>query len=410
MSPDNADLLRRRDAVIMATYGRPAISLARGAGARVWDHDGREYIDLIAGVAVSVLGHCHPAVRSAVLAQLDTLGHTSNLYVNEPQIRLAERLMELLGADGRAFFCNSGAEANEAAIKIARRTGRTEIIAAEGSFHGRTMGALSITGQPSKRAPFEPLLPGVRFVPYGDAEALAAAVSDQTAAVFLEPTLGEAGVVPPPEGYLAAARQICDATGALLVLDEVQTGIGRTGTWFAHQEQGVLPDVITLAKGLGGGLPIGVCIGIGRAGHLLRPGEHGSTFGGGPIVCSAALAVLDTIAAEGLLEHARTLGERLRKGITAAGAPGVTGVRGGGGLWLAIELDRPVAADVEAAAREAGFLVNAVSPDAIRLAPPLVLTVEQADAFAAALPAITAAALQAREKRDQAGASSKVSP
>ncbi|EFC79316.1 acetylornithine transaminase [Parafrankia sp. EUN1f] len=408
----NADLLDRRDAVVMATYGRPSIALTRGAGAHVWDADGREYVDLIAGVAVSVLGHCHPAVRAAVVAQLDTLGHTSNLYVNTPQVLLAERLMELLGVDGRAFFCNSGAEANETAIKISRRTGRSEIIAAEGAFHGRTMGALSITGQPGKRAPFEPLLPGVRFVPYGDAQALAEAVSERTAAVFLEPTLGEGGVVAPPPGYLAAARAACDEHGALLVLDEVQSGIGRTGAWFAHQTAGVVPDVITLAKGLGGGLPIGVCIGIGAAGLLLQPGDHGSTFGGGPLVCSAALAVLDTIVADGLLDHATALGESLRAGVLAAGAAGVTGVRGVG-LWRAIELDGPYAAELETAAREAGFLVNAVAADVVRLAPPLVITQPDVDAFVSALPGITAGVLAGRGRAEAGknpGESSKVSP
>ncbi|WP_261558414.1 acetylornithine transaminase [Frankia tisae] len=396
-----ADLLARRDAVVMATYGRPAISLVRGKGTRVWDDAGREYLDLLGGIAVSVLGHGHPAIRAAVVDQFDTLGHVSNLYANEPQVRLAERLVELLAAGtstpglpaggAKIFFANSGAEANEAAIKIARRTGRQEIVAAEGSFHGRTLGALSITGQPAKRAPFEPLLPGVRFVPYGDAAALRAAVGERTAAVFLEPTLGEAGVVPPPAGYLAAARAACDDAGALLVFDEVQSGIGRTGSWFAHQAAGVLPDVVTLAKGLGGGLPIGACIGIGAAADLLRPGDHGSTFGGGPIVCAAALAVLDTIAAEGLLDHATRLGDRLATQIVEAGIPGIVGVRGVG-LWRAIELDGPFAPAVETAARAAGYLVNAVTADAVRLAPPLILTDAEADAFVAALPAIFGAA------------------
>ncbi|MBX6388315.1 MAG: acetylornithine transaminase [Frankia sp.] len=378
----------------MATYGRPAVALARGSGSRVWDTEGKEYLDLLAGIAVTVLGHAHPAVRAAVTAQLDSLGHTSNLYVNEPQVRLAERLVGLLGEDARVFFANSGAEANECAIKISRKTGRSEIIAADGAFHGRTMGALSITGQPSKRAPFEPLLPGVRFVPYGDIDALRATISERTAAVFLEPTLGEAGVVPPPPGYLAAARALCDETGALLVLDEVQSGIGRTGAWFAHQTAGVRPDVVTLAKGLGGGLPIGACIGIGEAGRLLGPGEHGSTFGGGPVVCAAALAVLDTIEADGLLESATRVGERLAAGIMAAaeaGAPGIVAVHGVG-LWRGIELATPTAAAFEAAAREAGFLVNGIAPNRVRLAPPLVLTEAEADEFLAALPAIAAAA------------------
>ncbi|CAO5180130.1 N-acetylornithine aminotransferase (PLP-dependent) [Frankia sp. AiPs1] len=418
----NADLLTRRDAVVMATYGRPALSLVRGRGTRVWDDAGREYLDLLGGIAVSVLGHAHPAIRAAVVAQFDTLGHVSNLYANEPQVRLAERLVELLGGQSpspglpaggaKVFFANSGAEANEAAIKIARRTGRPEIIAAENAFHGRTLGALSITGQPAKRAPFEPLLPGVRFVPYGDAAALRAAVGQQTAAVFLEPTLGEAGVVPPPPGYLAQARAVCDAAGALLVFDEVQSGIGRTGAWFAHQIAGVRPDVVTLAKGLGGGLPIGACIGIGAAADLLRPGDHGSTFGGGPIVCAAALAVLDTIAAEGLLEHARTLGDRLAAGILDAALPGVVGVRGPG-LWRAIELDSPFAPAVESAARQAGYLVNAAVPTAVRLAPPLILTDAEVDGFLAALPGIVAQARgtvgQAGKETDLPGQGSKVS-
>lgn len=388
------DLFDRRDKVIMGTYGRPAVALARGAGTRVWDVDGNEYVDLLAGIAVSALGHGHPAVRAAVAAQLGQLGHTSNLYVNEPQVLLGERLVDLVGADARVFFANSGAEANECAIKISRKTGRTEIIAAEDSFHGRTLGALSITGQPGKRTPFEPLLPGVTFVPYGDAAALEAAISERTAAVFLETTLGEAGVIVPPDGYLAAARALCDQTGALLVLDEVQSGIGRTGAWFAHQHEGVLPDVLTLAKGLGGGLPIGACVGIGAAGRLLRPGEHGSTFGGGPVVCAAALAVLDTIESEGLLAHATAVGDRLAAGIqaaAAAGVPGIAGVRGRG-LWWAIELSTPTAGAFETAAREAGFLVNGIAPATVRLAPPLVLPESDVEAFLAALPAIANAA------------------
>ena len=395
------DLFDRRDKVIMGTYGRPAVALARGEGTRVWDIDGNEYLDLLAGIAVSALGHGHPAVQAAVAGQLGQLGHTSNLYVNEPQVLLGERLVGLLGADARVFFANSGAEANECAIKISRKTGRTELIAAENSFHGRTLGALSITGQPGKRTPFEPLLPGVTFVPYGDAAALEAAISERTAAVFLEPTLGEAGVISPPAGYLAAARALCDRTGALLVLDEVQSGIGRTGAWFAHQHEGVLPDVLTLAKGLGGGLPIGACIGIGAAGRLLGPGEHGSTFGGGPVVCAAALAVLDTIIEEGLLARATAVGERLAAGIraaAAAGAPGIAGVRGVG-LWLAIELSTPTAAAFETAARHAGFLVNGIAPATVRLAPPLVLTEADVDAFLAALPAIAAAAPVADDRK-----------
>src|SRR3954470_10200099 len=308
------DLRRRWSASLMDNYGTPPISLVRGEGARVWDADGREYLDLLGGIAVNLLGHAHPAVVEAVSRQVATLGHTSNLVINPLTVELAERLLGLLGHEGRVLFCNSGAEANETAFKIARRTGRPKIIAAKNAFHGRTMGALSLTGQPAKRTPFEPLVPGVEFVPYGDVDALRAAVDDarragadnDTAAVFLEPMQGEAGVIVPADGYLRAARDITAERGALLVLDEVQTGVGRTGLWFAHQRTDVVPDVVTLAKGLGGGLPIGACIGIGPAGRLLEPGQHGSTFGGNPVCCAAALAVLDTVG--GLLEHVRQVG------------------------------------------------------------------------------------------------------
>ena len=394
----NQSLLSRRDDVLMGNYGRPPIALVRGEGSTVYDADGRAYLDLIAGIAVCLLGHAHPKVLAAVNGQLSTLGHTSNLYATEPSIALAERLLALLGPageTGRIFFCNSGAEANETAIKIARRTGRTEIIAAEGSFHGRTMGALSITGQPAKRAPFEPLLPGVRFVPYGDEAALRSAVTSATAAVFLEPTLGEGGVVPAPEGYLRAAREACDAAGALLVLDEVQS-VGRTGSWYAHQSAGIVPDVITLAKGLAGGLPIGACIGLGEAAHLLQPGDHGSTFGGNPVVCAAALAVLDVVESEGLVKHAAAVGEQLASGLRAVDSALLEGVRGNG-LWLALVLKQPLAAKAETAFRSAGFLVNAVGPAAIRLAPPLVLTTAQAESFIAAVPGVLNGVLAASE-------------
>jgi len=376
--------------VMLPTYAAPVLTLVRGEGATVWDDQGRTYVDLVAGIAVNALGHAHPAVVEAVSRQVATLGHTSNLVATEPALRLAERLLALAGrpGQGRVFFGNSGAEANEAAFKLARRTGRGTVVSAEGGFHGRTMGALALTGQPAKRAPFEPLPGGVTFVPYGDVTALTAAVGAETAAVLLEPVQGEAGVVVPPVGYLMAAREVTRRNGALLVLDEVQTGIGRTGTWFAHQrEPGVDPDVVTLAKGLGGGLPIGALLAFGAAADLFQPGQHGSTFGGNPVSCAAALAVLDTIEAEGLLTRATVLGERLRAGIVGTGHPLVAGVRGAG-LMLAVELDRPVAASAEAAARDAGFLVNAVGPSTIRLVPPLVLTDEQADAFVAALPRV----------------------
>ncbi|MGH3832865.1 MAG: acetylornithine transaminase [Pseudonocardiaceae bacterium] len=384
-----ADLQGRWRAALMANYGTPTLALARGAGAEVWDVEGRRYLDLVGGVAVNALGHGHPAVVRAVAAQLSTLGQVSNLYLSEPAITLAEALLDLLGAtgSGRVLFGNSGTEAIEAAFKIARRTGRGTMIAAHGAFHGRTMGALALTGQPAKRDPFEPMPPGVVFVPYGDPAALELTVDGDTAAVFLEPVQGENGVVIPPAGYLRAAREITSARGALLVLDEVQTGIGRTGTWFAHQAAGVTPDVVTLAKGLGGGLPIGACIGIGPAAHLLAPGQHGSTLGGNPVCCAAALAVLRTIAEDGLLDHAARLGKEIAAAVRALRHPLVSSVSAAG-LLTGIGLSAPVSAQVATAARDAGFLVNNAVPDRIRLAPPLVLTQAQAGEFLGALPAI----------------------
>jgi acetylornithine aminotransferase len=369
---------------VMNTYGPPGLALVRGDGAAVWDEDGREYVDMFGGIAVNALGHAHPAVIAAVTTQLGTLGHTSNLFATPPAVALAERLLCLAGRDGRVYFGNSGAEANEAAFKLSRRTGRTHVVTAQGAFHGRTMGALALTGQPAKKEGFGPLPGDVTHVPFGDAEALAAAVTDETAMVLLEPVLGEAGVVPPPPGYLVAAREITSAHGTLLAIDEVQTGMGRMGLWFAHQADGIQPDVVTLAKGLGGGLPIGACLAFGPAAALLGPGSHGSTFGGNPVCCAAALAVLDTIERDGLLDRVKRLGERLTAAIT--GLPGVDRVRGSG-LLLGIVLTADVAKAAEAALREAGFLVNACDPKVIRLAPPLVLTDEQADSFLAALPA-----------------------
>ncbi len=377
----------RWQAAMMHNYGTPPIALVRGSGAEVWDADGRRYLDLLGGIAVNALGHGHPAVVEAVTRQISTLGHVSNLYITEPSLALAERLLGLVGMPGRIVFCNSGAEANEAAFKMARLTGRPNILAAENAFHGRTMGALALTGQPPKRTPFEPMTPGVSHVPFGDVAALDAAVDEHTAAVFLEPIMGEAGAVTPPEGYLKAAREITAVRGALLVLDEVQTGIGRTGAWFAHQTAGVVPDVVTLAKGLGGGLPIGACIGLGAAGELLQPGHHGTTFGGNPVCCAAALAVLDTIASDGLLEHVNLVGKTITAGVEAMGHPLVRGVDGAG-LLIGIVLNEPVSAAIAAAARDAGFLVNNAVPDRIRLAPPLVLTEAQAGEFLTALPTL----------------------
>ena len=388
-------LLDRWQAVMMDNYGTPPVALVSGDGAVVTDENGKTYIDLLAGIAVNILGHRHPAVIEAVTAQLNTLGHVSNLYATEPGVALAEALVGHLPADApaRVFFCNSGAEANEVAFKLTRLTGRTNIVAAQNSFHGRTMGSLALTGQPAKRAPFEPLPGEVTFVPYGDADALAAAVTDQTAAVFLEPIQGEGGVVVPPAGYLAAAREITRAHGALLVLDEVQTGVGRTGTFYAHAHDGITPDVVTLAKGLGGGLPIGACLAIGPAAGLMTPGMHGSTFGGNPVCTAAALAVLGVLRDDGLIERADTLGKTLAHGIEALGHPLVDHVRGRG-LLRGVVLTAQKAKAVETAAREAGYLVNAAAPDVVRLAPPLIITDAQMDAFVSALPGILDAGAQ----------------
>ena len=380
-------LLQRWSAVMMDNYGTPPLALASGAGAVVTDVDGKSYLDLLGGIAVNLLGHRHPAVIEAVTRQLNTLGHTSNLYATEPGITLAEALVERLGGDAetRVFFCNSGTEANEVAFKISRLTGRTKLVAAQEAFHGRTMGSLALTGQPTKQAPFEPLPGEVTHVPYGDADALAAAVSDDTAAVFLEPIMGESGVVVPPAGYLVAAREITARHDALLVLDEVQTGMGRTGAFFAHQHDGITPDLITLAKGLGGGLPIGACLAVGPAATLLTPGLHGSTFGGNPVCAAAALAVLQTLSDDNLIGRADVLGKSLSHGIESLNHPLVDHVRGRG-LLRGMVLAAPRAKPVEAAARDAGFLVNAVAPDVIRLAPPLVITEAQIDEFLGALP------------------------
>ncbi|HTQ22348.1 acetylornithine transaminase [Mycobacterium sp.] len=380
---------QRWQAVMMNNYGTPSVALASGDGAVVTDVDGKTYVDLLGGIAVNVLGHRHPAVIEAVTQQMSTLGHTSNLYATEPGIALAEELVAQLGADtqARVFFCNSGTEANEVAFKLSRLTGRTKVVAAQEAFHGRTMGSLALTGQPSKQAPFEPLPGYVTHVPYGDADALAAAVGDDTAAVFLEPIMGESGVVVPPEGYLVAAREITARHGALLILDEVQTGMGRTGAFFAHQHDGITPDVVTLAKGLGGGLPIGACLAVGPAAELLTPGMHGSTFGGNPVCTAAALAVLEVLAAEDLVRRAEVLGKSLKHGIESLGHPLVDHVRGRG-LLQGIVLTAPHAKDAETAARSAGFLVNAAAPDVIRLAPPLIVTEAQIDAFVGALPGI----------------------
>jgi acetylornithine aminotransferase len=388
-----AALATRWSAVMMGNYKTPPVALDHGAGATVWDVDGVEYTDLLGGIATTILGHAHPKVVEAITAQAGKLGHVSNLAMHEPGLLLAERLLELAGRPGRVFFCNSGAEANEAAFKISRLTGRSEVITAEGSFHGRTMGALALTGQPGKAEAFAPLPGGVRFVRYGDVAALTGVVGERTAMVLLEPMLGEGGVLPAPSGYLAAAAEAAADAGALFALDEVQTGIGRTGHWFAHQADGLAPDVITLAKALGGGLPIGATLAFGEAADLMTAGSHGSTFGGNPIAAAAALAVLDTIRDEGLLERAKEIEHRFTAGIEELGHPGIAGVRGRGAL-LGVVLTADVAAALEAQLRSVGFLTNAVAPGVLRLAPPLVLTDAQIDAFVAALPTALDAALE----------------
>ncbi|MEV4812550.1 acetylornithine transaminase [Micromonospora avicenniae] len=403
-------LVQRWSQSMMDNYGTPPLALVAGSGAVVVDEDGREYVDLVGGIAVNALGHAHPAVVAAVSKQVATLGHVSNLYVAEPPVALAELLLALAGRPGRVFFANSGAEANEAAFKISRLTGRTHVVAASGGFHGRTMGALALTGQPAKADPFRPLPGEVTHIGYGDVAALEAAVTDATAMVILEPIQGENGVVVPPAGYLAAARRITARHGALLVLDEVQTGIGRTGHWFAHQAESVEPDLVTLAKGLGGGLPLGATLAFGRAAELLTPGSHGTTFGGNPVSCAAALAVVSTIAHEGLLDHVKRVGERLRRGVEALGHPLVSGVRGAG-LLLGVVLTAPVSRVLAEALREVGFLVNPVQPDVVRLAPPLILTAEQVDAFLSALPAALDTTAPAAADRSPSGsAPSTVSP
>jgi acetylornithine/N-succinyldiaminopimelate aminotransferase len=382
---------------LMNTFGPPKLVLVRGEGAHVWDADGKEYLDLLGGIAVNALGHGHPALVSAVTEQLQTLGHISNFFTSIPQVELAEKLAAMLDesmvepVETRVFLTNSGTEANEAAFKLTRRTGRTHLVAAEGSFHGRTMGALALTAKAAYREPFEPLPGDVTFVPYGDADALAAAVTDQTAAVVLEPVQGEAGVVVPPRGYLARAREITRERGALLWLDEVQTGSGRTGAWFAHQNVELCdplpapPDVITLAKGLAGGFPIGACLATGAAADLLQPGNHGTTFGGNPVACAAALAVLATIEDGGLLQRSRALGLRIRE--TLAKDPRVAETTGAG-LLVGVVLHDRGAVKVAEAALTAGFIVNATTEQRLRLAPPLVLTDADADAFLAAFPTL----------------------
>ncbi len=363
---------------LMGTYRRLPVTLTEGRGAVVRDDQGREYVDLVGGIAVNVLGHGHPALTRAISEQAQRLIHASNLYYTLPAVELARHLVGL-AFPGRAFFVNSGAEANETAIKLARKWGKVhrggafEIICALGSFHGRTLGALAATGQDHYSAPFTPLPPGFVHVPYGDIEALRLATGERTVAVMLEPIMGEIGVVTPPQGYLEAVRGWCDQQGLLLILDEIQTGMGRTGRWWCHQHHGIVPDVMTVAKGLAGGIPIGACLAAPGA-DVLEPGDHGSTFGGGPLACAAALAVLGAIEAEGLVGHAAEMGELLAAGLREL--PGVREVRGRG-LMQAVEFERPLARDLQLRCLEHGVIVNATGDSTVRLVPPLVITPEQ---------------------------------
>ena len=375
----NKKYLNRWDSSLQNNYGKPAITLVKGKGIVVTDADGKSYLDFLGGIATSILGHAHPAIVKAVTKQVSTLSHVSNFYAHPNAIELAEKLIVMTGDKGaKVFFCQSGAEANEAALKLSRRTGKVRVVAAQGAFHGRTMGALSLTGQPSKREPFLPLIKGVKHVPYGDIDAIRKAVSKKTAMVIIEPIMGEAGVIVPPADYLQELRLLCDKNGALLVIDAVQTGMGRTGDWFGYEYSGITPDVITLAKGLGGGLPLGAMIALGKAADLFQPGDHGSTFGGNPVTTAAGLAAVRYIESQGILSKVEKQGAHLMQELALI--PGVKEVRGAG-LLLGIELESLKASDVADAMRDAGVLVNAANATTIRIAPALIVSDAQINKF-----------------------------
>ena len=375
----NKKILGRWKANLQNNYGTPSIALVKGKGIVVTDADGKQYLDFLGGIATSVLGHAHPAVVKAVTRQISTLSHISNFYAHPNAIELAEKLISMTGdKNARVFFCQSGAEANEAAFKLSRRTGRIRVVAAQGAFHGRTMGALSLTGQPSKREPFLPLIKGVKHVPFGDIESMRRAVTKKTAMVIIEPIMGEAGVIVPPIDYLQQIRKLCDEKGALLVIDAVQTGIGRSGDWFGYEYSGITPDVITLAKGLGGGLPLGAMIALGKAADLFQPGDHGSTFGGNPVTTAAGLAVIKFIETQKLLKKIEQKGSHLIQELALI--PGVEEVRGAG-LLIGIELESLSSSEVANSLREAGVLVNAANPTTIRIAPALIVTDAQIEKF-----------------------------
>jgi len=375
----NKKMLNRWSSVVQNNYGTPAIALVKGKGIVVTDADGTHYLDFLGGIATSILGHAHPVIVKAVTKQVSTLSHVSNFYAHPQAIELAEKLIAMTGdKNAKVFFCQSGAEANEAALKLSRRTGKVRIVAAQGAFHGRTMGALSLTGQPSKREPFLPLIKGVKHVPFGNIEAMRKAVTKKTAMVIIEPIMGEAGVIVPPADYLQQLRRLCDDKGALLVIDAVQTGMGRTGDWFGYEYSGITPDVITLAKGLGGGLPLGAMIALGKAAELFQPGDHGSTFGGNPVTTAAGLAAIKFIETEEILEKVEKQGAHLMQELAVI--PGVAEVRGAG-LLLGIELSNLKSADIAYALRTEGVLVNAANPTTIRIAPALIVTDAQIKKF-----------------------------
>ena len=375
----NKKYLKRWDNSLQNNYGKPSIALVQGKGIVVTDADGNTYLDFLGGIATSILGHAHPAIVKAVTRQISTLSHVSNFYAHPNAIELAEKLAAMTGdKSAKVFFCQSGAEANEAALKLSRRTGKVRVVAAQGAFHGRTMGALSLTGQASKREPFLPLIKGVKHVPYGDIDAMRKAISKKTAMVIIEPIMGEAGVIVPPSDYLQQLRQLCDKNGSLLVIDAVQTGMGRTGDWFGYEYSGITPDVITLAKGLGGGLPLGAMIALGKAADLFQAGDHGSTFGGNPVTTAAGLAAIEYIETKGILRKVEKQGAHLMQELALI--PGVKEVRGAG-LLLGIELESLKASDVSDAMRDAGILVNAANPTTIRIAPALIVTDAQINKF-----------------------------
>ncbi len=377
----NKTMINRWKSSVQNNYGTPSIALLKGKGLVVTDADGKQYLDFLGGIATSILGHAHPAIVKAVTKQVSTLSHVSNFYAHPHAIELAEKLAAMTGdKKAKVFFCQSGAEANEAALKLSRRSGKVRVVAAQGAFHGRTMGALSLTGQPSKREPFLPLIKGVKHVPFGEIEAMRKAVTKKTAMVIIEPIMGEAGVIVPPADYLRELRSLCDAKGALLVIDAVQTGMGRTGDWFGYEYSGITPDVITLAKGLGGGLPLGAMIALGKAADLFQPGDHGSTFGGNPVTTAAGLAAIKFIEAQKILKKVETQGLYLIQELALI--PGVAEVRGAG-LLLGIELESRKAAEVALALQNEGVLVNAANPTTIRLAPALIVTDAQIKKFAA---------------------------